>query len=204
MLVWVWFLFGRRLVAGVLLMGWFVTALVLARAGFFTELSLMFYPNIGLMFVPIIIGLGILRNSPAARRLIDNLPQHRLIAVQTMRLMGISFFNLYSAGLMPAEFALPSGGGDVFIGVTAPLVAGLLFLKKSYARRLAIIWNYVGLADLVLAIILGFFTSPTPYQLLALRNPNDLLFAYPMALIPVFAVPLSFLLHLFSLRALRL
>jgi hypothetical protein len=41
-------------------------------------------------------------------------------------------------------------------------------------------------------------TSPGPFQALAFDHPNQ--FAYPLVMIPTFAVPLSIILHGLSLR----
>ena len=209
MLTLVWLIFFRAaerlsLVfwVGLILLAWLTAVLLLSQGGFFLTLSLYPVPNIGLMFVPIIVGVTLLAKSAVFRKLVDNTYQPWLIGVQITRAMGVVFLTLYARGLMPAEFAIPAGIGDVVIGVSAPIVAAILFLDLSFGRMLAIVWNVIGSADLIVSIILGFFTSPTPYQLLALNNSNHLLFDFPLALVPVFAVPLSLLLHIFSLRVL--
>ncbi|TSC61752.1 MAG: hypothetical protein G01um101448_329 [Parcubacteria group bacterium Gr01-1014_48] len=206
-LVWLIFLRAteRRFLAfgiGFALSAWLAAALLFSRGGFFLALSLYPIPNIGLLFVPIIVGITFLAKSTAFQKLVDNIYQPWIIGVQVTRVMGIVFLTLHAQGLMPAEFAIPSGIGDVIIGATAPVVAAILFFNFSFGKKLAIVWNIVGFADLIVAIILGFLTSPTPYQAVALDNPNYLLFDFPLALVPVFAVPLSLLLHLFSLRVL--
>jgi len=50
---------------------------------------------------------------------------------------------------------------------------------------------------------MGFMTSPSPLQLLSFEAPNELISAFPLVMVPVFAVPLSILLHLMSLMKLR-
>ena len=183
------------------LFAWFAIAYLLSKKGIFLNLSAGL-PNIGLLFVPIIIGINILSKSNTFKTIVDALPQHLLISIQFTRVLGATFLYLYSINLMPAEFAIPSGLGDIFIGVTALLVGYLFYRQKPYSNKLALVWNLAGFGELSLAIILGFFTSPTSYQLLALNNPNNLLFAFPLALIPTFAVPLSLLLHIFSVKVL--
>lgn len=183
------------------LFGWLGLATIISQSGFFQQLTTQI-PNIGLLFVPIAVGLTLLRSSQTFQKIVDALWMPGLIAVQFFRLLGIYFLILYGQGLMPAEFAFPSGYGDILIGLTAPVVGYLYFLKKSYSHKLAVIWNYVGILDLAIAIVTGFFSYSSPYQLLAHNLPNDLLFAYPLALVPTFAVPLSILLHFFSLRKL--
>lgn len=193
----------RNLVFGVsvaVLVGWFVAAYFLAQTGFFQGTTFLI-PHIGLLFLPLGLGLALVFSDQFEKTLVA-LPLALLFGIQTFRLLGWYFLDLHQRGLMPAEFALPSGWGDILIGVTAPVVAYAYFVEKPYAKKLAIAWNVLGLVDLGLAIVLGFFTSPTPYQALAFDIPNALLFAFPLALIPTFAVPLSILLHSASLRAL--
>ncbi len=215
MLILVWVIFRQALnsievahkklislLIAVILSGWLVGALVLSHSGFFLKLSLSPLPNIGLLFAPIVVGLNILAKSAVFKKIVANIYQPWLIGVQVTRVMGVVFLALYAQGLMPAEFAFPSGIGDILVGITAPVVALILFYNPPRGRKLAIVWNIIGFAELSLAIFLGFFTSPTPYQWLALNNPNKLLFDFPLALVPTFAVPLSLLLHIFSLRVL--
>lgn len=209
MLILVWLIFHRAakkvtvsFAFGIVLSLWLVLVLLFSRDGFFLKLSLHPLPNIALLFVPIIVGVTILARVVTFQKVVDAIFQPWLIGVQTMRIMGAAFLTLYARGLMPFEFAIPAGIGDIVVGVTAPFVALVLFFNHSLGRNVAIAWNIIGFLELTVSIFLGFFTSPTPYQLLALSNPNELLFDFPLALVPVFAVPLSLLLHIFSLRVL--
>ncbi len=183
-----------------ILAGWFVTAYFMAQTGFFQGTTFLF-PHISLLFLPLILGLWLVF-SDRFETILPALPLALIFGIQTFRLLGWYFLDLHARGLMPAEFAFPSGYGDIFIGLTAPVVAYAWYAKKPYAKKLALAWNALGLVDLGMAIVLGFFTSPTPYQQFAFDLPNSLLFAFPLALIPTFAVPLSILLHAASLRAL--
>jgi hypothetical protein len=63
-------------------------------------------------------------------------------------------------------------------------------------------WNFLGIADLVIAVTTGFLTSPSPLQKLAFDQPNRLITAFPLVLVPVFLVPMSILLHFASLKKL--
>jgi hypothetical protein len=48
------------------------------------------------------------------------------------------------------------------------------------------VWNLLGLADIVVAVTTGFLSSPSPIQLFAFDNPNTLIMAFPLVMIPVF------------------
>jgi hypothetical protein len=57
--------------------------------------------------------------------------------------------------------------------------------------------------DLVVAIVMGAMTSPGQAHLLALEAPNLLVTAYPLVMVPTFAVPLALMLHGLVLLRLR-
>jgi hypothetical protein len=108
----------------------------------------------------------------------------------------------WALGIFPAVFALPAGLGDVLIGVAAPLVAKNLRNGHPASQRRAILWNVLGLADLVVAITLGVLSAPGPFQRFALDRPNVAISEFPFVIVPTVLVPLSVLLHVLSLRSL--
>jgi hypothetical protein len=122
------------------------------------------------------------------RAIIGNIPQHWLIGVQTFRLLGAVFLVRYFQGELPGVFAIPAGVGDALTGLFAPLVAYWWVAGKPYARTTAIAWNLFGLADLVNAVVLGVLTGGGGGGI-----------AFPIVLVPVYAVPRAFLVHSYSL-----
>ena len=186
-----------------LVVGWFIVALILAKLGAFQASIDTLVPYIALgIAAPIVIGVLLLRYSRAHRRIAIAAPQHWLVGVQLYRCLGAIFLVLYARQLLPDVFAFPAGFGDILVGALAPVIAYLVLKRSSISHRLVIGWNVLGIADLVLAVTLGFLSSPTRFQLFALDAPNVLVSAYPLAMIPVFAVPMSILLHIVSLKAL--
>lgn len=191
-------------VAVIFLAGWAVLAFFLSWNGVFEAGEGMLFPVILLgIAMPLGAGLAFLSRSKKLALVLKQVPQNLLVALQLYRAFGVLFLLLYSAGQLPAVFAIPAGVGDIFVGLTAPIVAYLY--TKGYSRScLAVLaWNVVGIADLALAVTLGFLSSPGPFQILALDNPNTLITSFPLVLIPTFAVPLSIVFHFASLRILR-
>lgn len=177
---------------------WFLSALALSRGGFFrTTASGIPTLPLGLL-IPIAVGVLWFRRSPVLRRIVDSVPQSWIVSVQFYRFEGLIFLTLYASGFLPGPFAWPAGVGDVIVGLLAPVV-GMAARREGVLRA----WNLLGLADLLVAVTTGFLTSPSPLQLLSLGQPNELISAFPLVLIPVFLVPLSVLLHLASLQKLR-
>ena len=54
-----------------------------------------------------------------------------------------------------------------------------------------------------MAITMGAMTSPGQVHVLALDTPNLLMTAYPLVMVPTFAVPLALMLHGLVLLRLR-
>ena len=186
-----------------LLSGWLAFAIALGVSGFFVTGPGERVPRVGFALIPLLIGGALFTASPTFRRTIGRTPTEWLVGVQAYRLEGSVFLIGYSQGLFPGVFALPAGWGDVLIGLTAPIVAWLLWKRHPWSRRIAVLWNIAGIIDLVLAVTLGVLSAPGPFQRLSLGTPNTVISTYPFILIPTVLVPLSILLHVFSLQNLR-
>ena len=191
--------------AGMFLAGWLLLALTLGAQDFFATVRnpAARVPTIAYALIPLVVGYALFSVVPALRETVDGTPPQWLIGVQVWRVLGAVFLIGYVQGQLPGVFALPAGIGDVLIGLAAPAVAALVRARHPWSRPLAGLWNIVGLGDLVMAVTLGVLSSPGPFHLLALDHPNRAISAYPFVLIPTVGVPLSILLHLFSLRGLR-
>jgi hypothetical protein len=125
-----------------------------------------------------------------------------VIAVQTFRVGGVFFIIAWMNGELPGAFALPAGLGDIAIGAAAPFVAAAVADGRSRARALALAWSVLGVADLVAALFLGVSHSSSPLGVLASGVTTDALAVYPFSLIPMFLVPLAFMLHAVAWRRL--
>ncbi|MGH2942466.1 MAG: MFS transporter, partial [Solirubrobacteraceae bacterium] len=150
-----------------------------------------------------LLGCALLALAPA-RRAIARVPLHWLVGVQLYRVVGGLFLIAYLQDDMPAQFALPAGIGDVLVGIAAPFVAVRLARDGAERARPAVAaWCTLGILDLAVAVTCGFLTAPGAFQQLALDEPNAAITSYPLVLIPTFAVPVSFVLHVYVLARLR-
>src|SRR5260370_37855660 len=92
---------------------------------------------------------------------------------------------------LPAVFGLPAGFGDFFIGLTALLAALAWSSGKRSGKAVFVLWNVLGVLDLILAVsmgVLALFTQSGPVTMAPMR-------LYPLSLVPAFGVPLAFILH---------
>ncbi len=112
-----------------------------------------------------------------------------LTSAQAWRIIGFTFVLLEARRALPAVFALPAGYGDMLIGATAAFVAWRL--AKPSHRNAFIVWQVLGITDLVVAVGLGTTAG--------LLRPHDVSMAamteLPLSLIPTFLVPLFLMLH---------
>jgi hypothetical protein len=195
--------FYPALAFGGLLAGWWLLTLALALGDTFRADDDAQFPLIVFgVFAPILLGYSLLRTSATFRDLLAATPLHWLIGIQVYRSLGALFLWLYARYFLPGLFAIPAGIGDLLVGVTAPLVAYGCLAQKPWSHRAAVTWNLLGIADLALAVGLGFFSAPGPFRVFFTEPSTALMTVFPLVMIPTFAVPLSVLLHLFALRRL--
>jgi hypothetical protein len=164
-------------------------------------------PNGAVIGTPLILtflGLGVLAGllplflSPVFRQIIRAVPETWIVGIHAIRIFGFAFLALADMRLLPNEFALPAGYGDVAVGLLALGVIYLLVKQSPYARGLAVVWNVLGLIDLVVALVTGgtYIAGFVPQLVASGISP---LYLNYVLIIPTFGVPLFILLHVYSL-----
>jgi hypothetical protein len=128
----------------------------------------------------------------------------RLVAaIQAWRWAGLGFLSLYAHGVLPGLFAFPAGLGDMAIGVSAPwIVLGLIRHPSFATSRRYVMWNIMGIIDLVVAVSMGTICSGFLHGLTGnvTTSPMSQL---PEVLIPAYFVPLFIMLHFTALSQAR-
>jgi hypothetical protein len=191
-------------ILSVALLGWFALALYLGQRNTYWAINNLSIPTVQFaILLPIIIGLWLLVRSRRVALFVDALPLPLLVGVQFYRVLGFMFLVLWWGGHLPWQFALPAGIGDIATGVLALIVAYMLAKGLASGHRAAYAWCMFGITDLVIAVTFGALTSPGRTHFVSLDDPNLLVTAYPLVMIPTFAVPLSIILHVLCLWKLR-
>jgi len=128
----------------------------------------------------------------------------RLVAaMQGWRWAGLGFLSLYAHGVLPGLFALPAGLGDMAIGLTAPwIVLGLIHRPSFATSRRFVLWNSLGIIDLVVAVSMGTLCSGF-IPGLAGNVTTSAMGRLPLVLIPAYLVPLFIMLHFTALSQAR-
>ena len=146
---------------------------------------------------PIVVFFLWLAASESFRRFAFSLNPRILTSAQAWRMVGFTFVLLEARGALPAIFALPAGYGDMAIGATASFVAWKL-ASPAY-RNSFVLWQLVGITDLVIAVRLG-----TTAGLISPQGPSMApMTTLPLSLIPTFLVPLFVIFHVICIAQAR-
>ena len=147
------------------------------------------------LFMPSVVGL-LLLGSATVRNILDEIPQHQLIAFQGLRTVGFIFLVFTDMGFVSPTFGVAAGIGDVTVGVFALYAAYSLLRGRRSGRSIAIVANVVGLLDAATALVLGLFVVPADSF-----APH---IATVFMFVPAYVVSLFLVAHIYSLRGLVL
>jgi hypothetical protein len=179
------------------LAAWFVVVVILAATRALYYEGGLGAPGLGIaVALPIAVLCIVVARTQALREEFHRVPLWLLVGVHVVRLLGISFIILYTAGRLPAPFASAAGWGDIFVGATALPVAWFAYRRPTNVRPILWVWNIVGVADLIAAVGLGVISSPGPLRLIFAEPSSAIMATLPWLLIPGFLVPLFFAIHI--------
>ncbi len=179
------------------LFAWFATRMILGHSRIIAPARLI---QLSFLFFYATVALAV-AFSPIFRQAALSIPQNELIGLHVVRVAGSVFLVLLDMRLLPPQFALPAGYGDIVVAVTAPLALYALNENKSFARGLAIAWNLLGILDFAIALVTGTLFI-APYVRQWARAGHSWAYLDYVLMIPGFAVPLLMLTHMASLRGL--
>lgn len=189
-----------RLLVAVVLAIWFALVFLLGANGMFVRPpdAPPFPILLGATF-PMVVFVAAYLGWGAFRELILAADLRLLTAIQAWRAGGLGFLALHAHGLLPGLFAWPAGLGDIAIGVTAPwVVLALIRRPRFVASRQFVVWNLLGILDLVVAVSMGALSSGFVAGL-AGKVTTAPMAQLPLVLIPAYLVPLFIMLHLAAL-----
>jgi hypothetical protein len=185
---------------------WLLLTTILAKQGFFESTDSKFNYILFVLLLGVFGSYFLLTKWKVFKILLSSIPVSWIVIIQFSRILGGTFLVLYCQKLLPPQFALPAGIGDVFIGVDALFIAWAIHNKKMWAPTVTKWWCYLGILDLIIAVTMGTLTSPSPlHDLISLpfEATNLLIAKYPLVMIPIFRVPFAITLHLLVLKKLN-
>ena len=184
-------------IVAVLVAAWFTFSLVAGATSWFqtpdSRPPLHLAAAAGL---PIVIFLLWFAASASFRGFVLGLNPQLVTFIHSWRVIGLVFVVLATYRILPNVFAQPAGWGDFVIGFTAPFVA--LYLVRPDRRGVFLTWQFLGLLDLIVAMITGVSA-----RLLGQGSAMTAMAVLPLSLVPTFGVPFLAILHIISIAQAR-
>ncbi|MFN2624127.1 MAG: hypothetical protein ABR611_14920 [Chthoniobacterales bacterium] len=184
----------RRSVVGLTVAFWFCGALGVSASGILTQVRPPM-PQV-LIAVLTIASLTAVLSVPIFRAWADDIAIRIVIAIHLTRFVGIYFLILAEQGALSPRFARPAGYGDVLVATIAVAVILIGPPGNGWRRGLYLIWNSLGLVDILLVV--GNAAR------VGLADPQSMqpLLRFPLSLLPTFLVPLIITTHIIIFRRL--
>ena len=132
---------------------------------------------------------------------IRNIKPATLIYIQSFRvLVEILFVFSITEGILPKLVTIEGYNFDMIVGILAPIVAYLVFNKKVASIKVALYWNYLGLAVLASVIFVFLSTTFAPEFYGSSLNLMPIEFThYPYTLVAGFLMPVAVFMHVLSI-----
>jgi hypothetical protein len=194
--------YGKILIG--LLFLWHIYVYAMAQTGILQNFS--FPPNFAIFTIfPLFIFTGVFIYKNWAKSWLISIPPHWLVFVQAFRIIVETLFVFtVSAKILHPNVTIEGYNFDMIFAFTAPIM-GILLLKnfKKY-RKLALYWNYLGLAVLASVVSLFQIMIYNP----ALIDGNNIplspsMTTYPFILVAGFLMPTAVFIHFLSIAQLN-
>ncbi|MFT3880272.1 MAG: hypothetical protein QM703_11495 [Gemmatales bacterium] len=170
-----------------LLVPWLAASLALGASGVLTGLKPP-VPQIILfsITVALIVAIGTI---PPLRRWAFTVDVRWLVGFHLTRFVGFYFLYLYMQNVLPFEFAVIGGIGDIVVAASAVVLLQTVSPHSPWGKWLYLGWNLVGLIDIFMVVITAGAT--------ALINPRSMeaLQRLPLCLLILFVVPIIIATH---------
>lgn len=182
---------------------WLIGISVLGAKDILSDFSTL-PPKITMILMPpIIIWLIITIRSKTLKSILDQIPPHWIIYFQSFRIIvELILWKQLLMGVTPIQMTFEGRNFDILAGLTAPIVAYLYSKNKDRYRRLALIWNFAGMALLTNVLVIAILSFPTKFRYFMNEPSNTFVSEFPGILLPGFLVMVAYTMHYFSIKQL--
>lgn len=184
------------------MMIWLLFTLIIGSSGILADFDAR-PPRVLLVLFPPLVFIFLLFQSREFHELSAPLDNFWFIYPQSFRiLMEFILWLLYRYKVIPVQMTFEGYNYDILVGLTAPVVAYYCFNKKSWSLKVALMWNFFGLAMLLNIVIIAQLSAPYSFRYFMNDPPNTIAFYFPFVWLPSVVVPFALILHLLSIRRL--
>lgn len=188
----------RTLLISMLL--WQVYVFLIGSSGFLANFSLP--PRMPLLLIlPLFLFTGIFLYQSRNKKWITSIPPLWLTAYQSFRIIVETLFVLsIPIGVLHKNVTIQGYNYDMIVGLTAPIIAFIVYRSRKTPRKLLIGWNYFGLGVLACTVFVFITTAFVPqfygFEATPLAPDFGL---YPYVLVPALLMPSAVFIHILSL-----
>lgn len=181
---------------------WVTIVYTMAKSGFISDFSSL-PPRMVLVIIPPLIGIIILTRSKHVTSFLERVNFQDMMYIQAFRIpVEIFLWWLFLDGKITERMSFEGSNFDVLVGITGPIMAFVCFGQGRYLRKVAIVWNILGLILLANIVVISVLTFPTPFQVFQSGFEVTVMTTWPTVLLPAVLVPLAYYMHALSLKKL--
>ena len=189
------------LLAALLSAAWMTGTWIAAARGTLRDFSAtpppFFFLVVAILGIAGTVGLG-----NVGRRIASGIPLWVLVAAQSFRLpLELAMHRMAERGIMPEIMSYSGRNFDIVTGATAIPVA-LAIATRLGGRRLALAWNFLGLALLINVVTVAILATPR-FQYFGPEQVNVWVTYPPFVWLPAVLVLAALLGHILVFRACR-
>ena len=183
---------------------WLIAQMALTLNHIYSENLSAFPPKLFLLgILPPLLLIILLFLTKRGREFIDSLPLKNITYLNTIRIpVELVLYWLFIQKAIPELMTFEGRNFDILSGISAPIVAYLVFTKKTLSHNFLLIWNFICLGLLINIVTNALLSAPFPIQKLAFEQPNIAILHFPFSWLPTFVVPVVLFGHLVSIRQL--
>lgn len=177
----------RNVILGAI--AWLALALIVSIAGLPQKLTPP-APQIVILILTIVL-IVFSRTYAPLRAWTMSVDLRTLVGFHLLRgIAGAAFLWAAAHGTLPTRFSDVAGYGDIAVALFALLLVAFVAPRRSTAPLLYVIWNTLGLIDIMLAVVVA--------TRIAMADPSAMaqLLKLPFSVIPLFLVPIIITSHI--------
>jgi hypothetical protein len=194
---------GSRLAPRLFTLGlglWLFVTSAIANAGLLSD----FTQQPPRMFLVVFVGIALTLTvalGALGRRAIETLPLWGIVGLQAFRFpLELLLHRAYDEGVMPIQMSFSGLNFDIVSGVTALVVAFLLYRNRLPVWAIHL-WNALGFGLLLNIVTVAILSFPTPFRQFHNAPANTWVTHAPFVWLPAVLVMTALLGHVLVLRA---
>lgn len=181
---------------------WIATQSFLGLSGIYKDVD-TFPPNLILGIAPALLLIILMFTTKGGRQFIDRIDLKTITYFHAIRMpVELVLTLLFWHRVVSVYMTWEGTNFDLFSGISAPLVAFLVFSSKKIKRKFLLAMNIIWTLLLLNVVITAIFSLPTPFQKIGFDQPTIAVLYFPFNLLPTVVVPIVLFSNLAAIRRL--